>query len=265
MVPKNMGWLWNVKISGLPTMRRGWRPGAVRKSVARIMKFHLRTPAEATPEVKEEEPPTLRVQKKNGEYVIVMNPLRDGAEESSPIVFKVGKSEDSAKRLMARNILKTRDVKKTCSCSTIDLCGCLNERDKAYVKTELQRISKNLGVQMRLGDLKDSSDSELDVEFTPPAATKVKNPCFRCKPVKVSVAETQYEVQMIQSAVDARKDGVGGLKIAAVKDLKKEKAKLGMKIKEKPMPGKLKEEKSIKEKLVPEKLILEKPKSKDQK
>lgn len=37
LVPKNMGWLWNAPVSGLPNNRRGWRPGAVKKSVAKIM------------------------------------------------------------------------------------------------------------------------------------------------------------------------------------------------------------------------------------
>lgn len=198
LVPKNMGWLWNVGISGLPTFRRGWRPGAVKKPVARIMKFYLTPPAEPVPLKPKADPPTLRVQKKDGEYTIIMNPLRDelnGIEISSPIVFKVVKSDDAKKRSMARKMLKTRGVEKSCDCNDIDKCPCLTTCDKAHILFELQEISTRLCLEPELNfcDLKDSSESEIDVEFSPPSAAKPKN--FKCRPVEKSFAGTQYEIQ----------------------------------------------------------------------
>lgn len=197
LVPKNMGWLWNFEIAG----KRGWRPGAVKKSVAKIMDYHLKTPKKpVTPEASPE-PPTLRVQKKNGEYMIIMNPLRDATKQTdniSPIVFKVTKTEDAKKRSEARKILKIRGVGKCCDCSSIEKCCCMNECDKAQIKYELEQISKCLCINptMNFVDMKDSSDSEIDMEFTPPSAVNIKNPCMKCKSVQVSYTGTQYENQV---------------------------------------------------------------------
>ena len=198
LVPKNMGWLWNVGIAGLPVMRRGWRPGAVKLTVAKIMKYFVSHKPEQPKLVKKTEPPTLRVKKKNGEYLLIMNPLRDETkplDHPSPIVFKITKTEDVKKRSEARAILKVRGVKKCCDCSSIKKCFCLNECDKAKLKYELEQVSNCLCIdpEMDYDDMKDSSDSEIDMEFTPPSAAKNKNPCFKCKPVQVSFAGTQYE------------------------------------------------------------------------
>lgn len=200
LVPKNMGWLWNVGICGLSQLRRGWKPGAVRKSVAKIMKEHLTPPAEPAPElanIEQKDPPTLSVKKKQGEYLIVMNPLgMDKELMGLPIVFKIEKSEEGIKRSKARKILKERGVEKTCDCPCIDTCDCLSACEKDRIKFELKCVSKKLCMksQMTINDVKESSDSEMDMEFTPPSAMKSKNPCRKI-PVKFSYAETQYEVQ----------------------------------------------------------------------
>jgi Domain of unknown function (DUF4776) len=200
LVPKNMGWLWNVETYGLPFIRRGWRPGAVKRSVAKIMKVHLTPPAEPAPDIKPMDPPTLRVQKKNGEYVILMNPLVEDAELTgnlSPIVFKIMKSEEGKKRSLVRQILKQRGFVKKCKCSSIENCDCLNDCEKERLKCELSKVSKEFGLkfELKMCEVKETSDSEVDVEFTPPSAAKLKNPCSKRKPIKVSYAQTQYEVQ----------------------------------------------------------------------
>lgn len=201
LVPSNMGWLWNAQIVGLPSIRRGWRPGAVRKSVAKIMEVYLTPPAEPAPPVKQDDPPTLRVQKKKGEYTIVMNPLRDESkalENPSPIVFKVTKSDDVKQRSCARKILKSRGIEKKCNCATIDSCNCLTGCEKTQLKSEMEQVSKELCLkpELSVGDLRDSSESEVDVEFTPPSALKQKSLSKKCKPVKVSVAETQCDIPL---------------------------------------------------------------------
>lgn len=194
LVPENMGWLWNVGTYGLPNIRRGWRPGAVKKSVAKIMKIYLTPPAEPAPCVKPKDPSTLRVQKNDGEYVIVMNPLGIDAEliqNSSPIVFKIAKSEEEKKILQARKLLRERGIVKTCDCPSLESCNCLNDCEKNRLSCELAKVSKELCLKLSICDLKDSSDSEVDVEFTPPSAVKLK----KRKPVKVSYEGTQYEIQ----------------------------------------------------------------------
>ena len=195
-----MGWLWNVGICGLSQFRKGWKPGAVRKSVAKIMGKHLSPPAEPAPEPLKPEPegpPTLSVKKKQGQYLIVMNPLGTDKElMGSPIVFKIEKSEEGIKRSKARKILKERGVEKTCDCLCIDTCQCLSACEKDRIKIELKCVAEKLCMksQMSINDIKESSDSEMDMEFTPPSAMKSKNPCRKI-PVKFSYAETQYEVQ----------------------------------------------------------------------
>lgn len=203
LVPKNMGWLWNVGTHGMPSIRRGWRPGAIKKSVAKIMKKFLAPPAEPAPMPKD--PPTLTVKKKQGEYLIVMNPMGvDGELTGSPIVFKIQKSGEEMKRAKARKILKSRGIVKTCNCCSIETCKCLNECEKSRIQNELQKVSQELCLQCELtiNDLKDTSESELDMEFTPPSAIKSKNPCKK-KLTKFSYAETQYEIQsMSESEID---------------------------------------------------------------
>lgn len=194
LVPKDMGWMWNVGIS-----ERGWRPGAVRKSVAKIMQLFLTPPEKPVkcPIIKD--PPTLRVQKKDGEFTIVMNPvLNEDDKDVSPIVFKLEKTEDGKKRSKAQKILKKRGIKINCDCTSFKKCKCLSECDKAQIKFELVNLSKELCIkpQLSLCDLKDGSESEIDFEFTPPAAMKSRNP-FKCKKPKVSVAATQCEPQKI--------------------------------------------------------------------
>lgn len=200
LVPKNMGWLWNVGISGLSPFRRGWRPGAIKKTVASIMKDYLTPPAEPAPLDFKANPPTLRVQKKDGELTIIMNPLQDelkGIENSSPIVFKVVKSDDAKKRSIARKMLKTQGIEKSCDCNAIDTCPCLTTCDKAHIMFELHKMSTRLCLEPELNfsDLNDSSESEVDVEFTPKLAKKLENSMFECNPSKKSTACTQYEKQ----------------------------------------------------------------------
>lgn len=208
-VPKNMGWLWNVGITGLPTIRRGWRPGAVVKTVAKIMKVYLAEPKVAPPPLKKDDPPTLRVQRKNGEYKIIMNPLRDDTEPvGSPIVFKVTKSEEARRRSKARDIIKEFGYVKKCDCASLKQCNCMNDCDKVHLELKLKEISTRccLNSELKFSDLKDSSDSEIDMEFTPPSATNWKNPCLKYKPAKTSVAETQYEAQFPVSPKSSKKN-----------------------------------------------------------
>ncbi|CRK89307.1 CLUMA_CG003066, isoform A [Clunio marinus] len=188
LVPKNMGWLWNIPIEGLPRMRRGWQPGAVKKSVARIMKTHLNKVTEKEIDVSEDEklPPTLHVKKKNGEFLIIMNPESE-QEIKSPIVFKLTKTDEAQRRSTARKILKSQ---WTCGACCSEPCDC------QIVK--MKKLSKEfcLDRELTMDDLDDSSSSEIDFEFTSPNSL-YKNICKKQKP-KVSYAETQYECQELK-------------------------------------------------------------------
>lgn len=212
LVPKDMGWLWNVEIPGISKVRRGWRPGAVMNSVAKIMKLHL------NPQLPLQEPksikkvtPTLRVKKENGEYVIIMNPLHDAKSGKAltlrPIIFKVTKSHDAKNRSKARELLKKRGVEKKCDCLKISECKCLNEFDKSLMECQLKKISKELKLEpvMDLQDLCDSSDNEFDCEFSPCFGMKTTSPYWKCRQANVSISETQYDFADIDKSGDCDK------------------------------------------------------------
>lgn len=146
--------------------------------------------------------PTLRVQKKDGEYTITMSPVLDLVEdakcdenkETKPVVFKISKTPERKKRSEAKKILKARGVEKKCDCRFIRDCKCLNDIEKCLLKCELKKVSIELSLKpdIDLCDLEESSDSEIDIDFTPPSALKKMNPCMRIEPVRVSIASTQY-------------------------------------------------------------------------
>lgn len=172
--------------------------------------------------------PTLRVEKKDGEYTITMSPvidLKQGLEcdehqETKPIVFKISKTPERKKRSEAKKILKTRGIEKKCNCRCIKDCKCLTEIEKCLLNCELKKVSIELSLKpdLDLRDLETSSDSEIDMDFTPPSALKKMNPCKRIKPVKVSIASTQYN--------NADTKNLGKCVIEANKEKKKSSTKI---------------------------------------
>lgn len=164
------------------------------------MKRHFNRPLPVKEPIKKQNP-TLRVQKKDGEYTITMSPvidlnqssICDEHKEKEPIVFKISKTPDRKKRSEAKKILKTRGVEKKCDCKCIKDCNCLNDIEKCLLNCELKKVSIELSLKpdMDLCDLEASSDSEIDMDFTPPSALKKMNPCMRVKPVRLSIASTQ--------------------------------------------------------------------------
>lgn len=202
LVPKNMGWLWNVNIPGIPTIRRGWKPGAVPNSIAKIMKYFLETAEEQQPP---EEPNLIKtcsnkaglhMQRKKGEYTIVMN----AAGGDGPVTFKISKSEEVKRREEIRKVLKKRGIMKNCQCEKIDECRCLNDCKKKEIVAALKNISAeyNLNPSFEFSELNESSDSEMDFEYTPPFAVAAK---LRKKP-PVCFASTQYEQQEIEEIAE---------------------------------------------------------------
>jgi hypothetical protein len=214
-----MGWLWNVQIDGSTQFKRGWKPGAVKNSVAKIMKRYLTPPSEPSPVVKPKNPPMLSVKKKNGEYLIVINPMDNGELlANSPIVFKIEKNQGGIKRDEARRILKDRGVIIDCDCLSISDCCCVDDYEKSRIKNEIEKVSQELCLNSKLTvlDLKDSSDSEFDTEYTPPSATYSKSPRKKTsRKQKFAYAQTQYEPQPYDSSevdecksqIDQKKEG----------------------------------------------------------
>jgi Domain of unknown function (DUF4776) len=222
IVPKNMGWLWNTSVAGISHLRRGWRPGAITKTVANTMKHFLNidqdTSLSKEPNVIEDindKNSTLRVKKQCGDYTITLNPNINASESDlkPPVVFKIAKSNEAKKRHEAKEVLKERGIVKKCSCSSITSCKCYTLCEKEEISCELRDISKTfcLNPEMRFIDLNQTSESELDFEFTPPFAMKNK---FK-KHTKVSYTGTQYEKQdipIIESESDVKACNINMIK-----------------------------------------------------
>ena len=222
-----MGWLWNVKNPGKNKILKGWRPGAVPKIISKIIKKHYNQPLPVKEPVKMQKP-TLRVEKKDGEYTVTMSPVIDFKQgskcdlikEIEPIVFKISKTPERKLRSEAKKILKARGVEKKCDCRCIKDCKCLTDIEKCLLNCELKKVSIELSLKpdLDLRDLETTSDSEIDMDFTPPSALKKMNPCKRIKPAKVSIASTQYNNADIKN--------VGKCQAGGTKEKKKSSTKI---------------------------------------
>lgn len=216
LVPKNMGWLWNTHNPGIPEIRRGWRPGAISKPIAKMMKFFLnedKKNPEDIPCNPISNQAAIQMRRKNGEYTIVMKPA--GGSGDGPITFKISKSDEIKKREEAKKVLKKRGIEKYCQCEKIESCKCISSCTKKDIEAALKNISFEYSLQppLKFSELNESSDSEMDFEFTPPFAMTTSK---KCKKPPVSYAATQYEKQEIKEVV------VEELKVkASVKQSKK--------------------------------------------
>ncbi|XP_023310511.1 uncharacterized protein LOC111691627 [Anoplophora glabripennis] len=181
-VPPKMGWLWNIPMEVMNLKpRRGWKPGAIQKSIAAKIRAHreakglgiLRLPKfkknkggigydDDGDDVVVTPKPTLQIQKKDGAYWITMNPLKDPKTlvdnenpymECTPMQFKITKNKKK----------KDDDDSRLCYCDEGD------------------------------DESSSSSDSELDIEFTPPAG--IIHPERFKKKKNIVHCEAQYDTK----------------------------------------------------------------------
>ncbi|GBP17928.1 hypothetical protein EVAR_7921_1 [Eumeta japonica] len=229
-IPANMGWLWTA--TNVPGMkvRRGWAPGVIGKSVAKLMTFKCpRVDKKKTKKERksfggdaEEEPededlppkPALMIQRKGDTYTISVNPLKNLAEleegedpyvDCDPLVFKIVKNrspEERAKveaRRMAK-LKKQRDaeIRKALAEAAEDICRCAYTDVYCNDPSAIDRVIeacptfKEPDCVCKEESMSSlSSNATWDIEYTPPFG------CFDLKPFKrkhfVS-AETQYRL-----------------------------------------------------------------------
>ncbi|KAL1514070.1 hypothetical protein ABEB36_003392 [Hypothenemus hampei] len=181
-VPPHMGWLWNIHTPILNLKpRRGWRPGALTKTIASRIRAHrqskgmglLRLPIfkKSDGEIEEHDPkviprPTLQIQKKEGTYWVTMNPLKD-----------------------PYSLVENEDPYMNCTPMTFKITSNKNKIQNDYCYCD--------GEEALEGDKSSSSsESELDIEFTPPAGV-IHPERFKKRP-NVVCCQAQYDPQDFQ-------------------------------------------------------------------
>lgn len=200
-VPSHMGWRHDKVFD---QQEKSWQPGKVNKIVRVLMKHFLRpypcdtisVPKRRAKKIDEnvtcdkELKPTLEVSKRDGEIFIKMRPLKDNKElatdcspylNCSPLTFVIKPNVDAMKMHRARKMMKSRGLQRKCKCRDIKLCRCISSIRKELFKDEMRRISKELCMKeaIKYEDIYDTSDSEIDFEFTPPS---VRDSVLKCKP-----------------------------------------------------------------------------------
>ena len=220
-VPRYMGWRWD-EIQMGPTQLK-WFPGRISRSVRCLMKYILNPfPLDTIPLTRRDkngkiikvcadlshlpefnpdfiQKPTLQIKKRDGEISIILNPLKDNKKlftdcnpflDCSPLQFKLKKHPEGIKKHRAKKILHCRGFRKNCSCLNLECCRCISPNAKKLLTYEMAKVSEELKLKncLTYADFIDSSDSEMDVEFTTPAA--IINP-QKCKP-NTTHCGTQY-------------------------------------------------------------------------
>ncbi|KAM3960486.1 uncharacterized protein ACR2FA_005394 [Aphomia sociella] len=162
-VPASMGWLWNSPDVPGMKQRKGWQPGVIGKSVAKMMTFKCQRGGpdkdknkkkkkkgsrpgadlgggDSEPEEPLEPKPTLKVQRKGDVFTIQVNPLKDLMElapnedpyvDCDPMVFKIYKkrSPEEQAKVEARKMVKLKkqrdaEIRKALTEAVEDICKC---------------------------------------------------------------------------------------------------------------------------------------------
>lgn len=179
VIPANMGWLWNIKPSvGNPELWRGYKPGAISKTVHKMIRNHRRAlgiydPSDlmrkkksktSTRALSDRNKRVIHVKKKDGNYFVTLTPVKDPFHrhdtespfiDCTPAQFRIVKPERKKRQVVDGN-------------------GCICEEDESLGSSDM---------------------SELDFNFSPPAALPVK-PSRRRK-VKTA-KDTQYNAHDVK-------------------------------------------------------------------
>uniref|UniRef100_T1GC78 DUF4776 domain-containing protein n=1 Tax=Megaselia scalaris TaxID=36166 RepID=T1GC78_MEGSC len=146
--------------------------------------------------------PTLHILKKKGEYIITLRPLKDPTYlkqcenpylDMKPLQFKIAKNPIVVQKREVKKKLMDKGFKKCVCHKPVSSCCCRPYIEKKQLEYDLSKICCEMGINSLKDDLVYSdvtdSDSDLDIEFTPPAG--LIKPSLRKKP-DMAHMETQY-------------------------------------------------------------------------
>ncbi|KPJ19084.1 hypothetical protein RR48_12595 [Papilio machaon] len=231
-VPRNMGWLWTAdNVPGLK-FNPQWKPGAIHKFVYRMLKL-ARNPGDVIAKKRRKDTgkkkrplkrPLLVVSKKNGEYTVTMETMKNYAKprqlnqqpyEDKPVMtYVIGRTEEEN---LARQKKKEREQRRLERAQRMfiqsafkDMCQeiCLKTYQQALgilpdaedpkcicYPAEPGPDKTNVNVSCSCSEVSGSFNSDTDsdewvIEFTPPNASF--DPTFKCKKVAKFDKYTQY-------------------------------------------------------------------------
>ncbi|XP_068152971.1 uncharacterized protein [Drosophila tropicalis] len=175
-VSRYHGWAWPKTFAA---RKHGWRPGAVRKPIKKIMEYFLESTINESDELdKENEPPepVLNVCKKNGAIFITLRPLSTLGMIQKPITFRVVKSDLAVALSEIKAELKEKGFRK-CTChKSVMMCLCRSVREKKELERAINKECKHRRMQSCAEHLilTDTSESEMEYDFnvTPPAGSR---------------------------------------------------------------------------------------------
>ncbi|EDW81662.2 uncharacterized protein Dwil_GK10903 [Drosophila willistoni] len=175
-VSRNHGWAWPKTFAA---RKLGWRPGAVRKPIKKIMEYFLESAVNELDELDvENEPPepVLNVCKKDGAIFITLRPLSTLGMIQKPITFRVVKSDLAVALSEIKAELKEKGFRK-CTChKSVMMCLCRSVREKKDLERAINKECKQRRMQSCAEHLilTDTSESEMEYDFnvTPPAGNR---------------------------------------------------------------------------------------------
>lgn len=164
-----------------------------------------------------EQKPTLRVQRRNNEYTITMNPLKNSQTLKSepypyldckPLQFKISSSAEERELQKIREYICKKGFTKCVCGQNIINCRCRDNREAEALHKCLDDCTRLFGVKNLKEKLCLCDNTKLDIEFTPPAGV-IKNVLKR-RPDQI-VQETQYDELDFRTDFDGTngKSGIG--------------------------------------------------------
>lgn len=177
-------------------IRKGWKPGAVKKPIKELMCYFLEPcPCDTLPVTKKilkkrlpfkessnklVSKPTLRIQRKDGNLFVTMNPIKNSADlkncpdpylKCKPIQFQISQDPNILKRSQIKKKIKKCGFRRCVCNKTIAQCICKNDDEKFDINEKLNIFSATFNAERfmkahnRSSNINSSEINQLKVLF----------------------------------------------------------------------------------------------------